>query len=230
MWFEVSDTGPGIPADRIQAIFEPFTQVDTSTTRTHGGSGLGLTISRHLCRLMGGEIEVTSEPGRGSTFRLHLPIERVAMDPAQSCTAAGSADAAPYIRPGIRILLVEDGPDNQRLVRLILERAGAAVALAENGAEGVEAMQAALHTGAPFDLVLMDMQMPVMDGYEATRRIREMGYTGPILALTAHAMSDDRARSLAAGCNEYLVKPIQRDDLIVAVARFTAEAKPLSSE
>lgn len=230
IWFDVCDTGPGIPAERLQAIFEPFTQVDASTTRTHGGSGLGLTISRRLCRLMGGEIEVTSEPGRGSTFRIHLPIERVTTSPAPSRTCANAAPGTPRIRPGTRVLLVEDGPDNQRLIRLILERAGATVVLAENGALAVDAMQGALQAGTPFDVVLMDMQMPVMDGYEATRQIRGMGYTGPILALTAHAMSDDRARSLTAGCDEYLVKPIQRDELICAVARFTAQAKPLSDD
>ncbi len=211
--FEVADSGVGIPAKDLERIFAPFGQVDASHTRRFGGAGLGLAISRRLAMLLGGSLEVSSEPGRGSRFRLEIEAPSVA--PAAADPSARRA----------RVLLAEDGPDNQRLVRALL-RPRADVALVENGAQALAQALAALEAGEPYDLVLMDMQMPVMDGYEATLRLRERGYSAPIVALTAHAMSGDRERCLAAGCDEYLTKPIDRVRLLECLATFTLEAKP----
>jgi signal transduction histidine kinase len=174
--FEVTDSGLGIPAKDLERIFAPFGQVDASHTRRFGGTGLGLAISRRLAGLLGGALVVASEPGRGSIFRLEIEAPAVAR-----ASAAEPARRA-------RVLVAEDGPDNQRLIRALL-RAHAEVALVENGAEALARALAARDAGEPFDLVFMDMQMPVMDGYEAARRLRESGYTAPIVALTAHAMA-----------------------------------------
>jgi signal transduction histidine kinase/ActR/RegA family two-component response regulator len=211
--FEVTDSGVGIPATDFERIFAPFGQVDASHTRRFGGAGLGLAISRRLAKLLGGTLAVSSEPGRGSTFRLEI----------EAPAAARAASDPPSRRA--RVLLAEDGTDNQRLIRALL-RPRADVVLVENGAQALAQALAALDAGEPFDLVLMDMQMPVMDGYEATLRLRESGYTAPIVALTAHAMSGDRERCLAAGCDEYLTKPIDRARLLECLATFALETKP----
>ncbi|MGH9887608.1 MAG: response regulator, partial [bacterium] len=129
-----------------------------------------------------------------------------------------------------RVLVAEDGPDNQRLIRALLRSAGVEVHIVENGAQALARAQVALDADEHYDLLLMDMQMPVMDGYEATRRLREGGYTAPIVALTAHAMSGDRERCLAAGCDDYLTKPIDREQLVQCVARFTSESKAEPSD
>jgi len=215
--FEVADSGVGIPAKDFERIFAPFGQVDASHTRRFGGAGLGLAISRRLAKLLGGTLGVSSDPGRGSTFRLEVEAPAVA-----------PAAADPPLRRA-RVLLAEDGTDNQRLIRALL-RPRADVALVENGAQALAQALAALDAGEPYDLVLMDMQMPVMDGYEATRRLRASGYTAPIVALTAHAMSSDRERCLEAGCDEYLTKPIDRARLLDCLASFTVEAKPGPAE
>ena len=221
--FEVADSGLGISAHDLERIFAPFGQVDTSHTRRFGGAGLGLAISRRLAGLLGGTLAVTSEPGRGSTFRLEIEAPAVALPPPAPESSAPKRLGSD--RPA-RVLVAEDGADNQRLIRALLNSAGVEVEMVENGAQALARGQAALDTGEHYDLVLMDMQMPVMDGYEATRRLREGGYAAPIVALTAHAMSGDRERCLAAGCDEYLTKPIDRAQLIECVARLTAERKP----
>ncbi len=219
--FEVTDSGLGISAQDLERIFTAFGQVDTSHTRRFGGAGLGLAISQRLARLLGGTLGVTSEPGRGSVFRLEI----------EAPTAEAAIAPAPAVQPDrrARVLLAEDGPDNQRLIRTLL-RPRADVALAENGAEALVQALAARDSGEPYDLILMDMQMPVMDGYEATLRLRESGYTAPIVALTAHAMSGDRERCLAAGCDEYLTKPVDRARLFDCLARFMADRKADSDE
>jgi PAS domain S-box-containing protein len=228
--FDVIDTGIGMTDAQIERAFEPFIQADTSATRKYGGTGLGLAISRRLAGLLGGDISVTSTPGEGSVFRLTVatgPLEGVPMiDASRSLPPEPEpSHEQPRGAPDkldCRVLLAEDGPDNQRLIRFILEKAGARVELAKNGRIAVEMAAAARDAGKPFHLILMDMQMPVMDGYEATRRLRRAGHTGPIVALTAYAMKGDREKCLAAGCNHYLAKPIQPNALRELAAEYTA--------
>ncbi|HXX48595.1 MAG TPA: ATP-binding protein, partial [Myxococcota bacterium] len=222
--FAVRDTGIGISAQDQEKIFSPFSQADTSHTRRYGGMGLGLSISRRLAVMLGGSLAVSSDVGRGSEFRLSLPAPAAALVEEPRAAARGAAGGAVRLE-GMRVLLAEDGIDNQRLVRALLRPTAVEVAVVENGAQAVDQALAALDAGRPFDLVLMDMQMPVMDGYEATRRLRTEAYAGPIVALTAHAMSTDRGRCLEAGCDEYVSKPIDRAKLLEVVARFAGERK-----
>ncbi len=220
----VSDSGLGMTPEQLSRLFKPFSQADESTTRKFGGTGLGLTISRRLARLLGGDIIVESTPGSGSTFTLRVnpgslvDVPRVAWSPA-TVSASGPV---PVVRQTLnaRILLAEDGPDNQRLIQHIFNKAGATIELAENGAFAVDLACAARDSGSPFDLILMDMQMPVMDGYAATAILRERGFRTPIIALTAHAMSGDRERCIAAGCDEFATKPIDREALLSLCQRL----------
>ncbi|MFO1076149.1 MAG: ATP-binding protein [Planctomycetota bacterium] len=223
---EVIDTGCGIPPARLGELFRPFVQVDSSMSRRHGGTGLGLTISKRIANLLGGDITVASEAGQGSTFTLSLPVEIV----TETAKEEGPPKPVPKKQIGGRILLVDDGRDNQRLFAYILEKAGAEVTVAENGFEGVVACSAAgdplqgLADPLPFDLVLMDMQMPVLDGYTATRRLRDMGATIPIIALTAHAMGGARDDCIAAGCDDCATKPIGGPALIDVCEKWLARA------
>ncbi len=224
--FSVIDTGIGIDEDQLSRLFEPFEQADNTTSREYGGTGLGLSICKHLAELMGGTLEAESQLGHGSRFTLTL--------------ATGSTDDPPPAEPGpsertqttriaCRVLMAEDSPDIQRVVRHLLERAGAEVEVVENGQLAVEHALSARDDQRAFDLILMDMQMPVLDGYDATRALRERGYTGPIVALTAHAMEGERQRCLEAGCDDYETKPIPRSRLTDLLRRFTASAKRDSS-
>jgi len=217
----VRDSGPGIDPDELHRLFQPFEQGGPSVTRRYGGTGLGLSISRKLVELLGGEIAVESEKGVGSEFRILLPVETagelrwIAGEPH-----AGARDAARTLPPidltSRRVLLVEDGPDNQRLFSHLLERAGATLVLAQDGQEGSRLALEAERNGSPFDVVLMDMQMPRMDGYTATGFLRRSGYRGRIVALTAYAMAGERERCLQLGCDDFLVKPIEPRALLVA--------------
>ena len=226
--FDVIDTGIGLTQEQIAGLFQPFTQADTSTTRKYGGTGLGLAICKRLSTLLGGDIEVRSEPNHGSTFRFTIatgPLEGVPMvtslEPRERSRSAGPSDHNHKCVCGVladsRILLAEDGPDNQRLIGTILEKAGAKVTIVSNGQDAVDTALAAM-ANSPFDVILMDMQMPVLDGYDATRQLRSRGYAGTIIALTAHAMSGDREKCLAAGCNDFTTKPIRRENLLAILS------------
>jgi len=226
--FDVSDTGIGIAPSEMESLFGAFMQADTSTTRKFGGTGLGLMISKRLARMLGGDITVVSEPGKGSTFSLEVQtgsLHGVAMIhgpmPSQvpADSTAGSAVPSDALR-GVRILFAEDGPDNQRLISFVLKKAGAGVEIAENGRIAVDKV---LTPGAvAFDVILMDMQMPELDGYGATAELRTRGYRGPIIALTAHAMEGNRERCVEAGCDEYATKPIDRNALVALIRAFVS--------
>lgn len=229
MEFRVVDTGLGMSPEQVEAIrrFDAFQQADSSTTRKFGGTGLGLRISNSLCQLLGGGIDIASRRGSGSTFTVTVATgDIVGVKLIQpECVAdfaekvlrrefetSGVSEAK---RPlaGLRILVAEDGPDNQRLISHHLEKAGADVTLAANGQIAIELIDN--RTDATrFHVVLMDMQMPELDGYSATRRLRRAGCEIPIIALTAHAMSGDRDKCLQAGCNDYLTKPLDKHNLL----------------
>ncbi|MHB8969925.1 MAG: response regulator [Pirellulaceae bacterium] len=229
MQFAVTDSGIGMTEEQIAKLFKPFRQADSSTTRKYGGTGLGLTISKRLAEKLGGNITVQSTSGQGSTFAVtvrtgSLDGVKLLDNPtdARLKTASDENRAAPQASLDCRVLLVEDGPDNQRLIAFLLRRAGAEVVVADNGQIGRDLALAARDEGTPFDVILMDMQMPVMDGYEATASLREAGFTGRIIALTANAMSTDREKCLQAGCDDYTTKPIDRVKLISLVAAYTS--------
>jgi CheY-like chemotaxis protein len=194
---------------------------------------LGLVISRRLAAMLGGDVSlVRSAPGEGSVFRATVAtgsLEGVPLlnDPYRETPVRGAgldAGAGTEGTLDARILLVEDGPDNQLLISRYLRRAGAEVTVAENGQVALERIAAEHEQGRPFDCILMDMQMPVLDGYEATRRLRDQAYTGPIVALTAHAMPADRTRCLEVGCNDYASKPVDRKLLIATIRAQIAQA------
>ncbi len=235
MQFDMVDTGIGMTAQQVAGLFQPFTQADASTTRKYGGTGLGLTISQRLAELLGGEITVIeTAAGVGTRMRVSVPtgsLDGVKMieDPMATTvatpTAAGDA-ARTDERPlaACHILLAEDGPDNQRLIVHMLKKAGAQVTVVENGSLVVDVALAARNDVKPFDVILMDMQMPVIDGYRATRLLRQKGYTAPIVALTAHAMASDREKCIQAGCNDYTAKPINRKELIETIRKHLPAA------
>ncbi|MCH7752359.1 MAG: response regulator, partial [Planctomycetes bacterium] len=229
MQFEVIDSGFGMTDQQIAKLFKPFSQVDSSTTRKHGGTGLGLAISKRLAEKLTGDITVQSTPGEGTTFIVTVgtgPLDGVKLlhnvTEDQISTDADKKPAAKEVKLDCRVMLAEDGPDNQRLIAFLLKKAGAEVTVAENGQIAHDLALASRDEGAPFDVILMDMQMPVMDGYDATGKLREAGYTGPIIALTAHAMSTDRDKCLNAGCDDYMTKPIDREKLISVVAQYAS--------
>ncbi len=216
---EVEDTGPGMTEAQAANLFQPFMQADASVTRKHGGSGLGLTIARRLAVMMGGQVSLDfTAPGRGSRFVLELPLfpleDSALVHNLDACKLDSSA-GMPSVRGEVirlhgRILLAEDGEDNQRLISFHLGKAGAEVTVAANGALALEQLRAAERAGTPFDLLVSDMQMPEMDGYTLARTLRKSGSTIPIVALTAHAMAEDRRKCLEAGCDDYAVKPIDK--------------------
>ncbi len=227
--FEVEDTGIGIPPEKIQQIFDPFAQADASTTRRYGGTGLGLTISTQLVEMMGGRVWVESVAGHGSVFHFTtiFGISAAEDGPAQPKVV----EVAPARHP-LRILLAEDNPVNQRLALKLLEKRGHTVLVANNGREALEVLERARWEG--FDAVLMDVQMPEMDGLEATANIRAReratGRHLPIIAMTAHAMKGDRERCLEAGMDGYVSKPVRAADLLEEIERLKPILAGLSQE
>jgi PAS domain S-box-containing protein len=224
---DVIDSGIGMTPELMGRLFTPFTQGDASITRKFGGTGLGLTISRQLATLLRGDVTVISQPGVGSTFTLKVDggpsagVERLEglTEASLPATADQKVDTKIHLRA--QILLVEDGADNQRLLRMQLGDAGASVTSALDGQIAVN-----LATTQTFDLILMDMQMPVVDGYAATTELRRRGLTLPIIALTAYAMSEDRDKCLAAGCSGYLSKPVDEENLLKTVQAHLGSPRP----
>ena len=215
---EVRDTGIGIAEEKLEQIFEPFVQADNSITRKYEGTGLGLAICRNIAKALCGRLSASSVVGQGSSFVLRVatgdlkdvcllehPPQIAGADVMES--TSGTSDLG-----GRRVLVVDDGSTNRKLIKLMLERAGATVRVAENGQVAVD-----MAKRLPFDVILMDMQMPVLDGYSATRQLREQGFTRPIIALTANAMKGDREKCEQAGCSRYLSKPINIDELMRTV-------------
>lgn len=207
------DTGIGIPEEKQTSLSEAFTQADSSTTRKYGGTGLGLTICKRLAEMMGGQIGVESEEGVGSLFYVDLPLP--AAQPPQTQSDSTQPESLPEAFPGRRILLVEDNEVNRKVATRLLSKLQLEVDIAVNGLEAVEKA-----TDNNYDLILMDCQMPEMDGYEATRVLRERGVQTPIIALTANALEGDREKCLACGMNDYLSKPIQADKLRATLAHW----------
>jgi hypothetical protein len=199
-------------------IFKPFSQADSSTTRKFGGTGLGLDISRRLARAMGGDLLLThSSLGVGSTFLATIEYNPAEASASESTSKSESTGQVSDDLRGIKILLVEDIHENQVLLKRYLEKRGAKLTFADNGKEGAEK---ALEEN--FDVILMDIQMPVMDGYEATQFLRTQNYKKPIIALTAHVMREDRQACLDSGCNAYLSKPVKINELVPTILKFAS--------
>ncbi len=252
--FDVSDTGIGMTPKQLGKVFEAFVQADSATTRKFGGSGLGLRICKRLARMLGGDVLVSSQFGKGSTFTVSVPtgpLDGVSMihcgDVSTVVTASRSQQAvgsriseeeARFKLKGMRILLAEDGPDNQRLISHILRKVGADVQIVESGRLAVQSLtvdgslQGELIDPPPVDLLLSDMQMPDMDGYEAARLLREKGSLLAIVALTANAMAGDADKCIQAGCDDYATKPIDKHELIATcikwkISRHASELVPV---
>lgn len=233
MEIKIADSGIGMTPEQIQKIFNPFEQADTSVTRKFGGTGLGLAISKRIVNALGGDVVVTSELGKGSVFAFTLDVgdidNEVLVDyntfeasvSEQRRTAKSSANIE---LPPSRVLVVDDGRANRRLITLVLERAGCEVEQAENGQVGVEMAMA-----GNFDIVLMDMQMPVLDGYQATRELCEKGFRSPIVALTATAMTGDQEKCFEAGCVGFIAKPVDIDQLIETLEGYLGKAVKTAS-
>ncbi len=223
---EVVDTGIGIPEQTLHRLFKPFSQGDSSVTRRFGGSGLGLSISKALARMLGGDIEVTSAEGRGTRFRLTIATGSLLgvplFDPKRTqLPAAARREALRSLH--CRVLVVDDRREMRHLAQHMLEEAGAEVVCAVDGAKALDEVEAARGSGRHFDAIVLDMQMPVLDGYAAARELRRRGYEGPVIALTANAMKEDERKCLECGCDDYLSKPLERETLVNTVARYTED-------
>lgn len=234
----VIDTGSGMSAEQQGRLFEAFTPTGSSTLRERGGAGIGLVLARGLAKLLGGDLEIESTPGKGTTTCVTLrtgdlsAVELVQHPRAPMpaiVEAANGVDGCAHLLDGTRILLAEDVVSTQKLFAAFLENAGAEVVLAENGREALDLVHESEQAARPFDLVLMDIQMPVMDGHAATRELRARNWKRPIVAITAHAMTGDRERCLEAGCDDYASKPLGRRALVELCAHHTRHAAPAST-
>jgi signal transduction histidine kinase/ActR/RegA family two-component response regulator len=227
--FDVIDSGIGMTREQMSRLFKPFEQADSSTTRQFGGTGLGLSISHRLAELLSGTLSVTSVPGSGSTFTLKLDlasqnltlVNAVEPDPVVAVKPTQAYCAVPLM--GRHILVADDGEDNRRLLSFHLKRSGASFVCVEDGQQAVDAVRAAQKSVRPFDVVIMDVQMPALSGLEATQLLRSEGYTLPIVALTANAMDSDRLNCLAAGCSAYASKPLNPSMLIELLGDLTED-------
>ncbi len=223
---QVQDTGVGIAPEQIGRLFQPFQQGNSSVARTAGGTGLGLVISRRLAMLMGGGVSlVRSHAVGGSVFEIRVPLDPVAGGKMVTKIAESASPAVPdagqLTRPVLgRVLLAEDGLDNQRLLGFILRRAGMDVEIANDGVEAWDMIHSAERQQQPYEILLTDISMPRMDGHTLTRRLRAAGSTMPIVALTAHAMAEDRQRALDAGCDDFATKPINKASLLNTCRRW----------
>jgi signal transduction histidine kinase/CheY-like chemotaxis protein len=220
--FDVKDTGIGIPAKKCETIFEAFKQADGATTRKYGGTGLGLAIARSMITLLGGQLTLESEVGKGSVFSLLVPAgvdvknqPAIGDMPEPNEQLETTVDELPVEAFSGNVLIAEDTRTNQILIKLLLEKLGLTVEIAEDGLQAVKQALA-----GSFDLVLMDMQMPNLSGYGATRKLRGEGFATPIVALTAHAMKGDDQKCIDAGCNDYLAKPIDRGKLLTIIRKY----------
>ncbi len=242
MLFDITDTGIGLTAEQKKEIesYQPFTQADGSSTRQHGGVGLGLRIAHSLATMLGGGIEIVSQKGKGSTFTLSVSAgsleniemlnqsqiaEHVRQINAISCDSSDSPAANSL--SGKTILVAEDGKENQKLISYHLRKAGAEVVVAENGKIALDKIAEFEKESKVFHVVLMDMQMPELDGYSATRALRERGYERPVIALTANAMDDDRLKCIVAGCDDYISKPIDTAELINLCTQYSESCAEL---
>lgn len=226
---DIADTGPGMSPEQVLGLFKPFGQADSTVTRRHGGTGLGLVISRRLAQILGGDVTLlNTEIGKGSCFRFVLPFEEVVDSTTITSLSPSLAKVEP--QPSAvatklhgRVLLAEDGLDNQRLIAFIMRNAGVTIETAANGRIALDMLDQAAARGAPFDLLLSDMQMPEMDGYNLATTLRGRGYKIPIIALTAHAMADDRKKCIDAGCDDYIAKPVNNVHLIAKCAEWMSK-------
>jgi signal transduction histidine kinase/ActR/RegA family two-component response regulator len=227
---DIEDSGPGMTEEQSQTLFHPFEQADSTVTRKHGGTGLGLTISQRLAKLMGGDVALLHTAlGKGSCFRLTLPMipvfDSVLVDRLEAISVPAVSARPESVTVHGRILLAEDGIDNQRLLSFILKKAGATVDIAEDGQLALVMLEKANELNMPYQLLLTDMQMPVMDGYVLAETLRSQGTKIPIVALTAHALPEDCQKCLDAGCNDYLTKPIDKHLLLTVCAKWIASER-----
>jgi len=212
--FRVTDTGRGISEEQRRTLFQAFSQADSSTTRRFGGTGLGLVLTKKLAQALGGDFDlVESKPGSGSVFEASIPTEmpvKAMLVPIKKFRIAPAVDDREHTSlKDFDVLVVEDSPDNQMLLRMILQKVGAKVTVANDGLEGIEQALA-----KRYDVILMDIQMPNRDGHETTRELRSKGYSGPIVALTAHAMKEEHERAMQSGFSHFMTKPIDRKSLL----------------
>ncbi len=249
LYIELLAPGVGLSDSQFARLFEPFSQPLAASGQGQGDIGLGLSISRRLAHLLGGELHAGTELGYGTRFMLSLPIEIAADASWENLAEPGSTpisgssrrpvvgqrplpaafeSPSPLLTPGLRILVAEDGPDNQRLIARVLKRIGAEIEIVSNGAQAADLALRNWRTGSPYSVILMDMQMPVLDGYSATRKLRDAGYDGPIIALTAHAMSHDRQRCLDAGCSDYATKPLEIATLQLMIRKYASGPEAVS--